>query len=69
MDKTKSTCDGCQRKIDFSEEASGGCFTHKKDYCWKCTEEHICVLGERCSRFFITNPKWIVNLRNSNGQN
>jgi hypothetical protein len=59
----KTNCDGCGKSVNFDKEAAGGCFTHKKDYCWECTQKHICIAGEHCNRFFISNPKWICNLR------
>lgn len=56
-------CDGCSKMVDFSKQAAGWCVTHKKDYCWECTEQCVCVPGEACRKVFISNPEWIVNLR------
>ena len=65
MTDAENRCDGCGKEVNFAEVAAGGCHAHKKDYCWECTETHICVQGEPCRKFFIINPKWIVTLKTS----
>jgi hypothetical protein len=52
-------CDNCFKEMDRFQEA--GCLTHRKYYCSKCAETYICVPGEACKKYFITNREWMHN--------
>lgn len=62
-------CDGCQKEIDASQFATGGCGRHETQFCWTCGNTKSChEMGKDpektgCTRWMITNPKWISNLR------
>lgn len=62
-------CHGCNQDFDVGKVASGHCSEHDKDYCWQCAHDNRpCSQKGRCKLIFITNPQWIVNLRNSLGR-
>lgn len=62
-------CEVCHKAHDFSKWCSGSCSTCGKQWmCEPCCYSHECIPGKGRQLRIITNPAWIMNLRQTFGK-